>query len=155
MQTALDFPTKVKFINKSDNADPKFQTEGSAGFDIRADLGYPIMLEAGQFKIIPTGLYFELPQNVELQIRPRSGLAVKFGITVLNSPGTIDSDYRGEVKVILINHSRYVYKVQNGLRIAQGILNEVKGKTMVEFEKVWSLSETDRGDGGFGSTGEY
>tara|TARA_R110000851_G_scaffold208431_1_gene360887 strand:+ start:219 stop:695 length:477 start_codon:yes stop_codon:yes gene_type:complete len=158
MQITLDFPvyeTKVKFINKSDNANPKFQTEGSAGFDITADLRHPIMLEAGEFKLISTGLYFELPENLELQIRPRSGLAAKFGITVLNSPGTIDSDYRGEVKVILINHSRYVYKVQNGLRIAQGILNEVKGKTMVEFVKVNVLSETDRGDGGIGSTGGY
>ena len=156
MQTTLNFPiyeTKVKFINKSDRSDPKFQTEGSAGFDIQAYIDNPIFLQPGEFKIITTGLYFELPPNLELQIRPRSGLAAKFGLTVLNSPGTIDSDYRGEVKVILINHSKEEYMVQNGLRIAQGVFSEVKGKSMVELKKVWSLSETDRGEGGFGSTG--
>ncbi len=154
MQTTLDFPKRINFINLSDNEDPEFQTKGSAGFDFRADLDRPIMLEPGQFKVIPTGLYFELPVNVELQVRPRSGLAAKHGITVLNSPGTIDSDYRGEVGVILINHSQYAYKVLHGDRIAQGIFNEISGKVEVEFRKVIKLSETDRGDGGFGSTGE-
>jgi len=112
------------------------------------------MLESGEFKVIPTGLYFELPTNVELQVRPRSGLAAKHGVTVLNSPGTVDSDYRGEVGVILINHSQYAYKVQPGERIAQGIFNEISGKSEVEFRKVIKLSDTSRGVGGFGSTGK-
>ncbi len=150
MQTTLDI-RRVKFINKSDNEDPQFQTRGSAGFDFRANLDRPIMLESGEFKVIPTGLYFELPMGVELQVRPRSGLAAKHGITVLNSPGTIDSDYRGEVGVILINHSQYAYKVQPGERIAQGIFNEV---ISVKFDKVIKLSSTERGVGGFGSTGK-
>ena len=154
MQATLDSPKRINFINLSDNEDPEFQTKGSAGFDFRADLDRPIMLEPGQFKVIPTGLYFELPTNVELQVRPRSGLAAKHGVTVLNSPGTVDSDYRGEVGVILINHSQYAYKVLHGDRIAQGIFNEISGKAEVEFRKVIKLSETDRGDGGFGSTGE-
>jgi len=154
MQTTLDFPKRIKFINKSVNQDPEFQTMGSAGFDFRADIDQSIMLESGEFKVIPTGLYFELPTSVELQVRPRSGLAAKHGVTVLNSPGTVDSDYRGEVGVILINHSQYAYKVQPGERIAQGIFNEISGKSEVEFRKVIKLSDTKRGVGGFGSTGK-
>ena len=151
MQTTLDFPKKIKFINKSDNQDPHIETAGSAGFDFRANIETPIMLESGEFKVIPTGLYFELPKNVELQVRPRSGLAAKSGITVLNSPGTIDSDYRGEVGIILINHSKYGYKVKPGERIAQGVFSEVAS---VQFKKTTILSETTRGGGGFGSTGK-
>ena len=154
MQTTLDFPKRINFINLSDNEDPQFQTRGSAGFDFRANIDQPIMLESGEFKVIPTGLYFELPKNVELQVRPRSGLAAKHGVTVLNSPGTVDSDYRGEVGVILINHSQYAYKIKPGERIAQGIFNEICGKTEVEFRKVIKLSDTKRGVGGFGSTGK-
>ena len=151
MQTTLDFPKRINFINKSDNEDPQFQTKGSAGFDFRANIDKPIMLESGEFKVIPTGLYFEIPKGVELQVRPRSGLAAKSGITVLNSPGTVDSDYRGEVGVILINHSKYGYKVNPGERIAQGVFSEVAS---VQFKKTTILSETTRGGGGFGSTGK-
>jgi len=151
MQTTLDFPKRIKFINKSDNQDPHIETAGSAGFDFRANIETPIMLESGEFKVIPTGLYFELPKNVELQVRPRSGLAAKSGITVLNSPGTVDSDYRGEVGVILINHSNIGYKIKPGERIAQGVFNEI---VSVNLNKVYNLSETTRGAGGFGSTGE-
>jgi len=154
MQTTLDFPKRIKFINKSVNQDPEFQTKGSAGFDFRADIDQSIMLESGEFKVIPTGLYFELPTSVELQVRPRSGLAAKHGVTVLNSPGTVDSDYRGEVGVVLINHSQYAYKIKPGERIAQGIFNEVRGQIMVELKKVTKLSDTKRGVGGFGSTGK-
>ena len=150
MQTTLYFPKRINFINKSDNEDPQFQTDGSAGFDFRANIDKPIMLESGEFKVIPTGLYFEIPKGVELQVRPRSGLAAKSGITVLNSPGTVDSDYRGEVGVILINHSNIGYKIKPGERIAQGVFNDV---TPTQFRKMNILSETTRGAGGFGSTG--
>ena len=150
MQTTLDFPKRINFINKSDNEDPQFQTKGSAGFDFRANIDKPIMLESGEFKVIPTGLYFEIPKGVELQVRPRSGLAAKSGITVLNSPGTVDSDYRGEVGVILINHSNIGYKIKPGERNAQGVFNDV---TPTQFRKMTILSETTRGAGGFGSTG--
>ena len=103
--------------------------------------------------MVPTGLYFELPEHLELQVRPRSGLAAKHGVTVLNSPGTVDSDYRGEVKVILINHGKDTFTIQNGERVAQGVLSNAIGKTLVNFDKVDSLNETNRGEGGFGSTG--
>ncbi len=152
-QNADMFKFPVNFINKSNNQNPEFETAGAAGFDFRANLEESIRLEPGEHTLIPTGLYFELPPTLELQVRPRSGLAAKHGITVLNSPGTIDSDYRGEVKVILINHGKQAFIIENGERIAQGVINSVMGKTMINFNKVSSLSETDRGEGGFGSTG--
>ena len=143
----------VKLINKSNNPDPEHQTEGSSGFDFRAYLEHPVWLGVGEIKIIPTGLYFGLPQNTEIQVRPRSGLASKHGITVLNSPGTIDSDYIGEVKIILINHGKSKFQINTGERIAQGVIGAVMGKEFIEFEKVNTLDNTDRGSGGFGSTG--
>tara|TARA_R110000851_G_scaffold67262_7_gene151991 strand:+ start:745 stop:1323 length:579 start_codon:yes stop_codon:yes gene_type:complete len=143
----------VKLINKSNNADPEYQTEGSSGFDFRAYLETPVWLQPGEVKIIPTGLFFGLPQNTEIQVRPRSGLAAKHGITVLNSPGTIDSDYIGEVKIILINHGKLKFQINSGERIAQGIIGSAIGKTFIEFEKVNTLDNTDRNSGGFGSTG--
>lgn len=143
----------VKVINKSNNPDPEFQTEGSSGFDFRAHLDKPVWLRSGDIKIIPTGLYFGLPQNTEIQVRPRSGLAAKHGITVLNSPGTIDSDYIGEVRIILINHGKSKFQINTGERIAQGVIGAVMGKEFIEFEKVNTLDNTDRGSGGFGSTG--
>ena len=150
----------INFVNKSDNADPEFQTAGAAGFDFRANLDRPITLYGSESvyeantAIIPTGLFFELPETLELQVRPRSGLAAKHAVTVLNSPGTIDSDYRGEVKVILINHGRKNFEINNGDRIAQGVIAVVSNKQFVKLTKVDELNEnTERGTGGFGSTG--
>jgi len=150
----------VKFINKSNNQDPEYQTSGAAGFDFRANLseGETIVLGASgsgnNIAMIPTGLYFELPNTLELQVRPRSGLAAKKGVTVLNSPGTVDSDYRGEVKVILINHGTEMFVIQNGDRIAQGVIAVVSNKQFIRLEKVDELNDnTERGEKGFGSTG--
>lgn len=143
----------VKFINKSNNQDPEYATEGSAGFDFRADLTEKIKLNPGEITMVPTGLYFELPPNMELQVRPRSGLAAKHGVTVLNTPGTVDSDYRGEVKVILINHGKDTFVIENGERIAQGVIANVIGKKLVNFTKTQTLNNTERNEGGFGSTG--
>jgi dUTP pyrophosphatase len=147
------FKFPIKFMNKSNNKDPEYATIGSAGFDFRANLDNSITLEPGKTIMVPTGLYFELPDNLELQVRPRSGLAAKYGITVLNSPGTVDSDYRGEVKVILINHGNESFVIENGERIAQGVIANVVGKMMINFDKSDSLNDSDRGEGGFGSTG--
>lgn len=140
----------VKIINKSNNPDPSYQTPGSAGMDICANLELPMVLPSGRHMLIPTGIYLELPTGYECQVRPRSGLAAKYGVTVLNSPGTIDSDYRGEVMVILINHSSLNYTINNGDRIAQLVFNKVE---IAEVERVIELSTTERNEGGFGSTG--
>ena len=147
--------TKVKLVNKSTNPDPEFATDGASGFDLRADLAEDetITLGVGEYTMVPTGLYFEIPEGFELQVRPRSGLAAKHGVTVLNSPGTVDSDYRGETKVILINHGTKPFIIENGERIAQGVIAGVMGKKMITFESVEELSDTGRGEGGFGSTG--
>ena len=147
------FKFPIKFMNKSNNEDPEYATIGSAGFDFRANLDNSITLEPGKIIMVPTGLYFELPTNLELQVRPRSGLAVKHGITVLNSPGTVDSDYRGEVKVILINHGDKAFVIENGERIAQGVIANVIGEIMINFNKSDTLNDSGRGEGGFGSTG--
>ena len=151
------FKFPVKFVNKSNNPDPEYATEGSAGFDFRANLTEPLEIpgvkSGNNIVMVPTGLYFELPPNLELQVRPRSGLAAKHGVTVLNSPGTVDSDYRGEVKVILINHKQETFMINQGDRIAQGVIANVTAKQMVNFIKTDQLSDTDRGDNGFGSTG--
>jgi dUTP pyrophosphatase len=146
---------KVNVVNKSTNPNPEFATDGASGFDLRADLGEDetITLGVGEYTMVPTGLYFEIPEGFELQVRPRSGLAAKHGVTVLNSPGTVDSDYRGEVKVILINHGTKPFVIENGERIAQGVIGGVMGKKMITFESVEELSDTERGEGGFGSTG--
>jgi|TARA_R110000782_G_scaffold105093_1_gene193018 dUTP pyrophosphatase len=147
-------PTKmdISFVNESRNQDPDWETNGSAGFDLRAsEYG---SLKTGEYKVIPTGLFFDLPENFEMQIRPRSGLAAKKGVTVLNSPGTIDSDYTGEIKVILINHGKETFIVTKGDRIAQAVISTVTAKNIINLNKVKSIDkETDRGSGGFGSTG--
>ena len=147
----------VKFINKSPNRNPEYATEGSAGFDFRAYLDKSLIVggtgSGSNIKIIPTGLYFEIPEGFELQVRPRSGMAAKHGITVLNSPGTIDSDYRGEVKVILINHKDEDFIINPGDRIAQGVISSCVTKSFSSLVEVKELSETERGDGKFGSTG--
>jgi dUTP pyrophosphatase len=142
------------FKNESNNPDPEYATAGSSGFDLRANLTEPITIKPHSFKIIPTGLYFEIPKNFEIQVRPRSGLAAKNGVTVLNTPGTIDADYRGEIKVILINHSDVGFFVNHGDRIAQAVIASVIGKNVIKLNKVNNISEnTERGSGGFGSTG--
>ena len=141
---------KIKIINESDNPLPAYETSGSAGMDLRASLSEPVSLKPLQRTLITTGLFIELPKGYEAQIRPRSGMAIKKGISLLNTPGTIDSDYRGEIKVILINLSNETAQVHHGERIAQMIINKYETAT---FSEVNELSETDRGDGGFGHTG--
>ena len=140
----------VKIINKSSHALPSYETIASAGMDIRAQIDQPVVLKPMQRAIIKTGLYLELPIGTEAQVRPRSGLAAKKGITVLNSPGTIDADYRGEVGVILVNLSNEDFTVENGERIAQLVLAK---HDRAQWQQVDQLSSTDRGEGGFGSTG--
>ena len=141
---------KVKMRNESPNPMPEYKTPGSAGMDLRAYLKEDYVLEAGERKVFPTGLYVELPQGYEAQVRSRSGLSAKHGICVLNSPGTIDSDYRGEIRVALINLSKEDFTVHNGDRIAQLVFTKV---TQVEIEPVDILDETERGMKGFGHTG--
>lgn len=142
---------KVKIINRSNNALPAYETEHAAGLDIRAHLTEAISIAPMQRQLIPTGLFIELPIGYEAQIRPRSGLAFKNGITVLNSPGTIDADYRGEIKVLLINFSDQVFVVEPGERIAQMVL---AAHAQITWEEVTLLSETARGEGGYGHTGK-
>ena len=142
---------KVKVVNSSAFALPEYQTPLSAGLDIRANLSESITLSPLERAMVPTGLFVELPEGYEMQIRPRSGLAAKHGITVLNSPGTIDADYRGEIKVILVNLSNIPFTIEPGERIAQMIVARYE---QVEWQVVESLSETERGAGGFGSTGK-
>jgi dUTP pyrophosphatase len=143
----------VKFMNKSTNEDPKFAYEGDSGFDLRADIEEEITINPGDRFLVPTGLYFELVKGLELQVRPRSGLAIKHGITVLNSPGTVDSHYRGEVKVPLINHGKEPFKIVKGDRIAQGVIMPVYGEGKINLTKTDVINETVRGTGGFNSSG--
>ena len=130
---------------------PSYATEGAAGMDLRAALAEPMLLQPGSRSLIPTGIAIAVPAGFEAQVRPRSGLAIKHGITMLNSPGTIDSDYRGEIKVIAINHGSEPFKVEHGERIAQLILAPV---ARAEWSQVESLDSTSRSDGGFGHTGK-
>ncbi len=141
---------KVQIINKSKHALPAYATTSSAGMDLRANLDEPIVLNPLQRALVPTGLYMALPDGYEAQVRPRSGLAIKKGITVLNSPGTIDADYRGEVCVILVNLSNEPFTVTDGERIAQMVIARHE---QVEWSEVDILDETERGAGGFGHTG--
>jgi dUTP pyrophosphatase len=141
---------KVKIINKSNNALPHYETEGSAGMDIRANIEAAIELKPLERTMIPTGLFIELPQGYEAQIRPRSGLAAKKGISIPNSPGTIDSDYRGEIKVIVINLSSEVQIIEPAERVAQMVIAKYE---QIAWENAEILGETERGAGGFGSTG--
>lgn len=145
---------KVSFMNKSDNPDPTYEKEGDSGFDIRANITKTIEIEPGHRALIPTGLYFEIPLGYELQVRSRSGLALKNGVMVLNSPGTVDSGYRGEVGVILYNSDKSTpFYVHKGDRIAQGVISAVQTMGKTKFIKTNTLSSSDRGTGGFGSTG--
>lgn len=141
---------KVKVINKSNNELPKYETSGSAGLDLRANLTDNVVIPVGKHMLVPTGLFIQLPYGYEAQVRPRSGLAAKFGITVLNSPGTIDADYRGEIAVNLINLGDKDFEIFNGDRIAQMVINKIE---QISFESVLFLDETERGAGGHGSTG--
>ena len=142
---------KVKIVNHSRGALPEYQTPQSAGLDIRANIEESITLQPLERAMVPTGLYVELPEGCEMQIRPRSGLAAKHGITVLNSPGTIDADYRGEIKVILVNLSNTPFTIEAGERIAQMIVARYE---QIEWQAVEELGATERGAGGFGSTGK-
>ena len=148
---AMAAKIKVKIINQSPNALPEYATEGSAGMDLRANLAAPLVLRPMERQLVPTGLFIELPQGYEAQVRPRSGLAIKHGITCLNSPGTIDSDYRGELKVILVNLSQEEQTLHPGDRIAQMVVSPV---VQISWEAVEAIGETARNAGGFGHTGK-
>ena len=141
----------VRIINQSQNPLPDYATAGSAGMDLRADLNAPVTLQPLERQLVPTGLFMELPDGYEAQVRPRSGLAIKQGLTCLNTPGTIDPDYRGEIKVILINLSQEEQTIHPGDRIAQMVINKVE---RVQWEAVSTISTTDRNAGGFGHTGK-
>lgn len=141
---------KVKIVNKSAYPTPSYATEKSAGMDLKANIDSPVTLGPLDRALVPTGLYIALPDGTEAQIRPRSGLAAKYGISVLNAPGTIDADYRGEIKVILVNLSNEPFVINPGERIAQMVVAEY---AKVEWNEVEVLDETQRGEGGFGSTG--
>lgn len=141
---------KVKIVNRSGFELPAYETPGSAGMDVRAALEQSVTLQPGDRALIPTGLRIQLPEGYECQVRPRSGLALKKGITVLNTPGTVDADYRGEIGIILINLSREPFEITPGERIAQLVINQY---TRIQWEPVERLDETKRGDGGFGHTG--
>lgn len=143
---------KVKIVNKSKNSLPLYSTTQSAGMDLRADLEESVTLRPLERKLIPTGLYIQLPDGYEAQVRPRSGLAINKGITVLNTPGTIDADYRGEIKIILINLSQEDFIVNHGERIAQMIISSYK---QAEWDLVTELDDSERGEGGFGHTGKH
>ncbi len=143
-----------KIYNASGNALPAYESEYAAGMDLRANLDAPIVLKPGKRQLVPTGLYIELPADCEAQIRPRSGLAMKHGITVLNSPGTIDADYRGEIKVLLINLSDESYEIQHGERIAQMVIAKFCQVVLQPVQTFEALSHTQRGAGGFGHSGK-
>jgi dUTP pyrophosphatase len=143
----------IKFINKSDNPDPSFAHEGDSGFDLRANLSQDVTIPEGSVRLIPTGLYFEVNKGLEIQIRSRSDLAVNGNMMVLNSPGTVDSHYRGEIQIILANFSDIPRTIRHGDRIAQGVVCPVYGEGNLNIIKVEKLSETIRNDNGFGSSG--
>lgn len=142
---------EIKIINKSSNPLPAYATTGSSGLDIRANIEHPVILEPLERALIATGLFVEIPEGYEAQIRPRSGLAINHGITCLNTPGTIDADYRGEIKVILVNLSNEIATIQPNDRIAQMVFMQV---AKVQLQQVQTINETIRGEGGFGSTGK-
>ena len=141
---------QIKVVNKGNQPLPKYQTSQSAGMDLRANIDAPVLIKPLDRKLIPTGLHIALPEGYEAQIRPRSGLVIKNGITIINTPGTIDPDYRGDVGVILVNISNEDFVVQPGDRIAQMVINKFE---QAEFEVVEELDETERGEGGYGHTG--
>lgn len=145
---------KCKIYNQSDNPVPAYASECAAGMDLRANLSVPVLLQPLERKLIPTGLFIELPPDCEAQVRPRSGLALKHGITVLNSPGTIDADYRGEIGVILVNLSNEPFEIQHGERIAQMVIAKFQQVELQVVNAKEDLSDTERGAGGFGHSGK-
>jgi dUTP pyrophosphatase len=147
----MNMKIRINIVNKSNNPLPDYGTQYSAGMDIRANIEAPITLKPLERVLVPTGLYIELPEGFEAQIRPRSGMALKHGISVLNTPGTIDADYRGEIRVILVNLSNETYEINKGERICQMVIAKHE---KVEWELTETLNETVRGEGGFGHTGK-
>jgi dUTP pyrophosphatase len=143
----------LKYINESSNKGPEYIYEGDSGFDLRANNDEDITIDSLERYAVPTGLYFEIPKGYELQVRPRSGMAFKHGISVLNTPGTVDQGYRGEVKVILVNLSKNSYTIKKGERIAQAVITPVLTKNTLELVEVKEVTDSDRKDGKFGSTG--
>ena len=146
---------KVYIVNHSKHDVPQYATEHSAGLDLRANIDADIILKPLQRILVSTGIFIELPQGYEAQIRPRSGLALKYGLTVLNSPGTIDADYRGEIKVILINLSGEEFVIRDGERICQMVINKIEHAEICQVGLVSELTETQRADGGFGHSGKF
>ena len=142
---------KVKVVNKSNHRLPEYQTAGAAGMDLKADISEPVVLKPGEVQVIPTGLYMAIPEGYEIQVRSRSGLAAKNSIFCLNSPGTLDADWRGNTGVILANFGKNNFVVNPGDRIAQAVLNKIE---KIEWEEVSELDTTERGEGGFGHTGK-
>ena len=140
----------VKVVNKSNHRLPEYQTAGAAGMDLKADISEPVVLKPGEVQVIPTGLYMAIPEGYEIQVRSRSGLAAKYGIFCLNSPGTLDADWRGNTGVILANFGKHNFVINPGDRIAQAVLNKIE---KIEWDEVSTLDNTERGEGGFGSTG--
>jgi dUTP pyrophosphatase len=147
-----EYKITTKFINNSNNEDPTYAKEGDSGFDLRAFIVEPVTLKPLERKLIPTGLKFELSPNTELQVRPRSGMALKHGISVLNTPGTVDEGYRGDVGIIAVNLSNEDYTIEPGERIAQAVIMNVVGHRLSNLEKVENLTETERGDTGYVSS---
>ena len=141
----------VKVVNKSNHRLPEYQTAGAAGMDLKADISEPVVLKPGEVQVIPTGLYMAIPEGYEIQVRSRSGLAAKYGIFCLNSPGTLDADWRGNTGVILANFGKNNFVVNPGDRIAQAVLNKIE---KIDWEEVSELDTTERGEGGFGHTGK-
>ena len=141
----------VKVVNKSNHRLPEYQTAGAAGMDLKADISEPVVLKPGEVQVIPTGLYMAIPEGYEIQVRSRSGLAAKYGIFCLNSPGTLDADWRGNTGVILANFGKNNFVVNPGDRIAQAVLNKIE---KIEWEEVSELDTTERGEGGFVHTGK-
>ena len=141
----------VKVVNKSNHRLPEYQTAGAAGMDLKADISEPVVLKPGEVQVIPTGLYMAIPEGYEIQVRSRSGLAAKYGIFCLNSPGTLDADWRGNTGVILANFGKNNFVVNPGDRIAQAVRNKIE---KIEWEEVSELDTTERGEGGFGHTGK-
>ena len=141
----------VKVVNKSNHRLPEYQTAGAAGMDLKADISEPVVLKPGEVQVIPTGLYMAIPEGYEIQVRSRSGLAAKYGIFCLNSPGTLDADWRGNTGVILANFGKNNFVVNPGDRIAQAVLNKIE---KIEWDELSELHTTERGEGGFGHTGK-
>ena len=153
--TDTDYSIEIKYTNTSNNTDPEYANVGDSGFDLRAYLSEPVTLKPLERALIPTGIRVQLPPSTELQVRPRSGMALKHGISVLNTPGTVDEGYRGEIGVIAVNLSNEEYTIQPGERIAQAVVMYVIGQTISKLTKTNTLDETERGESGFGSSGKH